>query len=241
MFRERGYEVREGKYLSVKGRGQKRFIRLRSLHAGYMEQDITRRIGKQKPFDLLIDIQSKLQSGKGRGYERWAKSFNVKQMAQVLCFIQESGIKDYEELAAKAEQAADTFDRISASIKEKEQRLQEIAAIKKHIFNYSRTRSAYEAYRKSGYSKKFLEDHREEITLHKAAKAAFDKLSVKKLPKIKELNAEYATILSEKKSLYGEYRRARKEMQEYTIARKNVETILEIETEKEVHTTTVQR
>ena len=241
LFRERGYETREGKYLAVKGRGQKRFIRLRSLHAGYTEKDISTRLGKQKPFSMLIDIQAKLNEGKGRGYERWAKSFNIKQMAQVLCFLQENGIRDYEELAAKAEQVTNNFDRLSASIKEKESRLQEIATLKKHIFNYSRTRSTYEAYRKSGYSKKFMEEHREEITLHKAAKAAFDELSVKKLPKIKELNAEYAAILSEKKTLYGKYRKARKAMQEYTIARKNVETILEIHPERNEQTMTVQR
>ncbi|MFR3400620.1 MAG: TnpV protein, partial [Clostridia bacterium] len=39
-------------------------------------------------------------------------------------------------------------------------------------------------YRKSGYSKKFLEAHREEITLHKAAKAAFDEAGLQKLPKV---------------------------------------------------------
>ena len=38
-------------------------------------------------------------------------------------------------------------------------------------------------YRKSGYSKKFLEAHREKITLHKAAKAAFDEAGLQKLPK----------------------------------------------------------
>ena len=74
-----------------------------------------------------------------------------------------------------------------------------------------------------------MEEHREEITLHKAAKAAFDALSVKKLPKIKELNDEYTTDLSEKKRLYAEYRQARKRMQEYAIARRNVEMILEID------------
>lgn len=85
------------------------------------------------------------------------------------------------------------------------------------------------------------ESRLQEIALHKAAKAAFDELSVKKLPKIKELNAEYAAILSEKRALYGEYRKARKVMQEYVIARKNVETILEIHPERNEQTTTVQR
>ena len=58
--------------------------------------------------------------------------------------------------------------------------LAEIGTLKKHIINYSKTRSTYEEYRKVGYSKKFLEAHREEITLHKAAKAAFDEVGVKK-------------------------------------------------------------
>lgn len=60
------------------------------------------------------------------------------------------------------------------SIKAAETRLAEIAVLKTHIINYSKTRPAYAAYRKVGYSKAFLEAHREEITLHKAAKAAFD-------------------------------------------------------------------
>ena len=36
------------------------------------------------------------------------------------------------------------------------------------------------------YSKKFREEHEEEILLHQAAKNAFDEMGVKKLPKVKE-------------------------------------------------------
>ena len=78
-------------------------------------------------------------------------------------------------------------------------------------------------YRKSGYSKKFLEAHREEITLHKATKAAFDEAGVKKLPKVKELDTEYAELLIKKKAAYPDYRKARDEMQQLMKAQKNVE------------------
>ena len=78
-------------------------------------------------------------------------------------------------------------------------------------------------YRKSGYSKKFLEAHREEITLHKAAKAAFDEAGMKKLPKVKELDTEYAELLIKKKAAYPDYRKARDEMQQLMKAQKNVE------------------
>ena len=78
-------------------------------------------------------------------------------------------------------------------------------------------------YRKSGYSKKFLEAHREEITLHKAAKAAFDEAGLQKLPKVKELDAEFAELLTKKKAAYPDYRKARDEMQQLMKAQKNVE------------------
>ena len=78
----------------------------------------------------------------------------------------------------------------------------------------------------AGYSKEFYEAHREEITVHKAAKTVFDSLPDRKIPKIKELTSEYSVVLSRKKAAYKEYRDARKEMQNYTIAQKNVSMIL---------------
>ena len=71
--------------------------------------------------------------------------------------------------------------------------------------------NATQAAIRAGYSKKFLETHREEITLDKAAKAAFDELGVKKLPKVKELSIEYAEVLTAKKQTYAEYRQVKNE------------------------------
>lgn len=82
-------------------------------------------------------------------------------------------------------------------------------------------------YRKAGYSKAFLETHREEITLHKATKAAFDEAGLQKLPKVKELDAEFAELLTKKKAAYPDYRKARNEMQELVRAQKNIELFLQ--------------
>ncbi len=102
--------------------------------------------------------------------------------------------------------------------------------MKTHIINYSKTRDVYVAYRKSGYSRKFFEEHRESITIHKAAKDAFDKLGLKKLPRVKELSAEYARVLAEKKAAYPEYRKAREQMQEYLVEQKVAAVVLDKET-----------
>ena len=231
-----GYEAKRGKHTAVKGKGQKRFIRFRTLGTGYGEDEIKavlegkakhqpyqKQPPKEQPFQLLVDIQGKMAEGKSVGYKRWATKFNLKEMSKTLLFLQEQKISSAEELRERAAAATKRYHAMGDSIKAAETRLAEIAVLKTHIINYAKTRPVYDAYRKSGYSKKFLEAHREEITLHKAAKAAFDEAGLQKLPKVKELDAEFAELLTKKKASYPDYRKARNEMQELVRAQKNVE------------------
>ena len=50
---------------------------------------------------------------------------------------------------------------------------------------------------------------------------------MEKLPRVKDLTAEFAQVLSEKKETYPEFRKARSEMQEYQKVLKNVEMFLQ--------------
>ena len=179
----------------------------------------------QKRLNLLVDIDARLQA-KGIGYQRWATVYNLKQMAQTMIFLREHGIEDIDQLREKTKQSTERFDQLDEKIKMAEKRLVEIASLKKHIINYAKTKDVYADYRKSGYSRKFYESHREAITLHKAAKDAFNELGIKKLPKVKDLSAEYAEVLADKKAAYAQYRNARTEMQDYLKAQKNVEQFL---------------
>lgn len=239
MERE-GFSIRREKQLAILLEESVRPIRFKSLGKGYTEEDIVKRIlgdeslvPKSKSFVerinySLIDIQKKLQEGKGGGYQRWAKVFNIKQTAKTILFLQERGIYDYESLKKITDSAADRMTELGASIKEKEKRLGAIRALKTHIINYAKTREVYVEYRKSGYSKKFFEVHREELALHKAAKEAFSQSGLDKLPTVKQLNQEFYEILQAKKEEYAEYRKLKDELREYQIARKNMEIVLDI-------------
>ena len=239
---QQGYEVKRGKHTAVKGARQKRFIRFKTLGAGYSEEEIKAVLAgrakhhphqkqppKEQTFQLLVDIQAKLAEGKGGGYERWAKKHNLKEMSKTLIFLQQQKISSADELKECADAALSRYHELGDSIKTSEKRLAEIAVLKAHIINYAKTRPVYDAYRKAGYSKKFLEEHCTEITLHKAAKAAFDESNLKTLPKIKELDAEYSKLLTEKKARYPDYRKARDEMQELLRAQKNIELFFDEE------------
>ena len=238
-----GFEIKRGKQISLRGPDEKRFKRMDTLGEAYSEEALCATISghrahvplknnksyePKKTVNLLVDIQAKLQAGKGAGYERWAKVFNLKQMAHTMNLITEHGITDYEDLKRAAAGSTDKFNALANQIKTSEKRLAEIAILKTHIINYSKTRDVYTAYRKSGYAKKFAAEHESELAIHKAAKKAFDELGVKKLPTIKSLQNEYAMLLADKKSAYAEYRQARDAMKELLTTKANVQHLFEV-------------
>ena len=116
------------------------------------------------------------------------------------------------------------YHALMKTIKDTEEKMETNKTIKMHIINYSKTRETYITYRKSGYSKKFHEAHRDEITLHREANEFFSKLPEGKIPKVKNLNDEFTRLLSEKKAAYNEYKKIKKEMRDYQIAKQNVES-----------------
>ncbi len=245
-----GNEIKQGKYLAFRRTGQQRFIRLRSLGETYSEGSLRAIIAGEKPLNaqskrahsitkespdrvnLLVDVQSKLLSGKSVGYERWAKKFNLKQMAQTLNYLTEHQLLDYEKLAARAHETSTQSSKLSSEIQSTEARMRELASLREHIFHYRKTRDVYIAYRQSGYSKHFYAEHEAEILLHKAAKQAFDTLPDRKIPSLSELNAEFESLLAAKKKAYGEYLQARREMQNVLTAKANVDAILGIDRTK---------
>ena len=238
-----GCEIKRGKHLAFKIPGGERFIRCKSLGDDYTEDTVHERISgkrivapKQKIItsaappkpNLLIDIQAKIQQGKGLGFERWAKVHNLKEAAKTLIYLQENNLLDYDVLSEKAESASKRFGDISDSIKAADKRLSEITELQKKIGIYSKTRDVYRQYRESGWSKKFYANHEADIISHKAAKKYFDSMGLQKLPAMKTLQKEYAILDSERKKLYQQHRPAKDEMIALLMAKQNVERLLGI-------------
>jgi hypothetical protein len=239
-----GYEIKRGKHTAVRGKGQKRFIRFRSLGKGYTEDELRKKIegvakgadlnAEKKPaykdegFDLLLNLQDIIAKGKGPGYETWAKKFNVKNVMKALIFFQEQGLRSYAELEKRAGDTADRFDKLGSDIKGYEKRLKEISELRDNIITYSKTKLIYNQYRQSGYNKKFFAEHKDEIMAHKAAKDSFNRIEGK-LPSVKELNAEYQEVLAKKRAAYAEYKEVKKDMQTYQVAKYDIDKILGID------------
>ena len=201
------------------------------------QPQLTKGIQRTKPAQItpnpdspqrLVDIAAKRAEGKGIGYERWAKVFNLKQLSQAVLYLKEHGDMGYEDLLEKANAATTNFNTLSVQIKDLESKMNANAELQKQIVNYAKTRAVYVEYRKAGYSKKFRTEHEAEILLHQAAKNHFDELGIKKLPSVKSLREEYTDLLEQKRKAYSAYKQAKNDMKELHNVRANVEYLLEI-------------
>ena len=76
---------------------------------------------------------------------------------------------------------------------------------------------------------KFLSEHESEVFLHKATKQFFDEQGMKKLPTVKNLQTEYAQLLSEKKAMDADYQKAREDIRCLQAAKAYVYRILEVD------------
>lgn len=185
-----------------------------------------------KKLEFIKDIESKVLAGKGKGYVNWAKRFNAKQMAKTILFLQEHKISSYEELKAITDERSGKVRQLMDSMKAKETLLAENKKYQKAIVDYGRTRKTFVAYKKSGYSKKFYAEHEAELLIYKAAEEVYKNAPGRKIPPMQELRDEYGRILAEKKAEFLEYAQIKKDMNEYLIAKKNLELLYQQEEEK---------
>lgn len=240
LMKQAGYEVKKdrggGLSFRLPGGGQDRFTRLRAstLGEGYDLKDImaaieggTGRRGPERKISLAVDIQAKLAEGKGPGYERWAKVFNLKQMAAALAYLQDNGLTEYSQLEKKAEEASDRFHALSGQIKQTETALKANAELKAATVQYAKTRPVFDKYKASKYSRKFLAEHEADIELYRAAQADMRRLlGGAKLPKMEAQKEEGRKLVAKKKRLYGEYQKARRDMQEVLTIKANIDCLL---------------
>ena len=175
---------------------------------------------------FLVDIEKKMREGKGKGYENWARKFNLKQRAKVLLFLEEHGISSFEELVKKTKTMDAEIEELNSRVKERNQKMAENKELQNAIITYSKTSDVFTAYRKSGYNKQFLAEHEKEIQVHKDAKAVFEKVPGGKIPKLADLRREYGELIEANRPDFQQYVQLRKERKDYLIARKNLELLL---------------
>ncbi len=240
LLKQAGYTVKDGKVPSLLGGEQKNYIRMDTLGENYTP-DVLRAVlkgqrthapkkrrsamSKDKKIQLAVDFESAVHSGKGPGFEKWAKLFNMKEGSKTVAYLQEHGLTSYADLEALNNELTHKSNTLRKEVRLLDDAIQENAITQKQITNYARTRKVYDGYIGAGYSKKYLEEHEGDILIHKAAKKYFNDKGMKKIPTMQELKEESIALVKKRKAINSKYQKAKAAKEELLIVRANINAV----------------
>ena len=238
LMQEAGYEIKTGKYISFRAKGQERFTRSKTIGENYTEERIKERIAGRTPrrsqrqttpkgISLIGDIQERIRLIDSRGYEYKAKLTILKEAARTLNYLTENSLLQYADLEKKVEDVHSSYDRTGKELKGIEARLREVQPLIKNISNYQHLKPVYDAFQKAKDKPSFKAKHEAELVIFEAARSTLLAMQGdEKLPSLKTLQAEQQRLLEEQQRLYDERAKLKKEVKQIETIKSNVDTFL---------------
>ena len=238
LMQEAGYEIKTGKYISFRAKGQERFTRSKTIGENYTEERIKERIAGRTPrrsqrqttpkgISLIGDIQERIRLIDSKGYEYKAKLTILKEAARTLNYLTENNLLQYADLEKKVEDVHSSYDRTGKELKVVEARLREVQPLIKNISNYQRLKPVYDAFQKAKDKPSFKAKHEAELVIFEAARSTLLAMQGdEKLPSLKTLQAQQQRLLDEQQRLYDERAKLKKEVKKIETIKSNVDTFL---------------
>ena len=238
LMQEAGYEIKTGKYISFRAKGQERFTRSKTIGENYTEERIKERIAGRTPrrnrrqtvpkgISLIGDIQERIRLIDSKGYEYKAKLTILKEAARTLNYLTENNLLQYADLEKKVEDVHISYARTGKELKGVEARLREVQPLIKNISNYQRLKPVYDAFQKAKDKPGFKAKHEAELVIFEAARSTLLVMQGdEKLPSMKTLQAEQQRLLDEQQRLYDERAKLKKEVKQIETIKSNVDTFL---------------
>ena len=152
LMQEHGIAVKEGRgRLSYRPPGRTKFITAKKLSKKLEKEQVLTALSQniqlaaiiqpaceQKPDKIrkLVDIQANVAAGKGIGYERWAKKFNLKRWSQTLCLLQEKKLLSEDALNQRIAELQTQHDDALAVVKDLDARMVSLKELRGHLVVY---------------------------------------------------------------------------------------------------------
>ena len=103
-----------------------------------------------------------------------------------------------------------------------------MAVLIKNVTTYQKTKPVYEAYSLARNKDRYRTEHESDIILHEAAVKALRAAGVPgKLPNVTALQSQYGKLLHQKEALYSDYGKIKKQVKEYDVIKRNIDSIFQ--------------
>ena len=172
----------------------------------------------------MVDIEAKRAEGKGIGYEKWAKVYNLKQMAATVAAMEQYGYSP-EGLDEALVSANADLQSSAAELKAAEAALREKKDLQKQVLAYSKTRNVRQglkAQKTDKARKAYRERHESDFIIADAASRYFREHGIKNPPAYKALQAEIERLTAGKNVRYNDYRTKKERVRELQTMKSNL-------------------
>jgi len=185
---------------------------------------------KRDGLQRMVDIEAKRAEGKGIGYEKWAKVFNLKQMAAAFAAYQAQGFSSPEELEAAITAASDAYNSSRKALKSLEGEITAKKELQRQVLAYVKTkpvRDGLKAIRSRKKQEEYRREHESDFIIAESATRYFKAHGIEKLPKYKTLQAEIEQLTARKNIAYNDYREKKDHYQELQTVRHNLSRMIQ--------------
>ena len=186
-------------------------------------------ISDQDSVQRMVDIPTKINEGKGKGYEWWAKSFNLQQMSQTMIYLDEHGFSCPEDVDAAIKESSERQKALLKEIKSLEKKIADNKELVRQASVYRKTKPFYDGLKKARKPEQYREENRTDLALFEAAGRYFKERGMTKFPAIAKIQAENESLSSRKSAIYSEYRRQKTKIEELRRVKSNIDAILKQE------------
>lgn len=224
------YEIKHGKHIAFRAKGQDRFTRAKTIGYYYTEEQIRYRIDRRimwrekRAFtptqsytprgERFINIEGK--AAENEGLKRWAMLQNMKQASKLINELSERGFETPEQLHEKQIDLYDERLDIQDEIKQTENQMTDVSLQLKQLRSYRDTKEVNRKYKSAKNKDKFFREHESELHLYQIAKKQVQALLNEngKLPAISDLEKQYEALKNKKSDLMQKYKEIRTEITE---------------------------
>ncbi|WP_331274313.1 relaxase/mobilization nuclease domain-containing protein [Streptococcus equi] len=181
-----GYEIKFGKHIAFRKKGQQRFTRSKTIGDNYTEERIKDRIlNKEKEFGNIIGIKNNEKAKSSKGYERWATKHNMTTAAGTIIAIRDKGFHSMTELESEIKRLSSRANQLRKEFRDKEFELKRIKEITKRLQICINKKAHYDGYRKNPNDKIYMMMNRKDVEAYREAYSEVE-IFIKQFPHLKK-------------------------------------------------------
>lgn len=243
IIRASEYEIKNGKHIAFRAKGQERFTRSKTIGDNYTEERIKERIvNKESPQvkftssyrhhkSEVIDISSNELAAKSEAFARWLKLQNLKITSKSWNEISQKGIKDIDSLYSLFNDIYDELGALQSELKSIENETDNVITKIRQVKTYQKYKHVYTGYRKAKNPEAFFQQYESELILFESAHNTLldGKTNRTPVPSLIELKEKHKHFMKAASSTKTKLATQQETISEINQLRANLETYLKSE------------